>query len=223
MSSEAQTHRGQPLLQAGAALEEADAAVVMLHGRGADAGDILALSEAFGRPALAYLAPQAANNTWYPQPFMAPVADNEPWRTSALELVADVVGMLITHDIPPAKTAILGFSQGACLALEFAARHPDRYGAIVALTGGLIGESIAPGDYAGSLERTPVFIGSSDVDPYIPIERVKESVAIMEGLDAAVVERIYPGMGHSINEDEVSHIQAMLAAMASPREPGATA
>lgn len=207
-------HKGQPVLRAGAELEEAGAAVIMMHGRGADAADILSLAGAFDRPDIAYLAPEAAGRTWYPRSFLAPVAGNEPGRSSALELMADLLGLLITHDILPDRIAILGFSQGACLALEFAARHPDRYGAIIGLTGGLIGETLDADEYTGSLEGTPVFIGSSDVDPHIPLERVHETTRIMQRLDGAVTERIYPGMGHVINEDEVEAIRQLLAKMA---------
>ncbi|MCP4383507.1 MAG: phospholipase, partial [Hyphomicrobiales bacterium] len=133
-------------------------------------------------------------------------------------MIADIIGLAITHDITPDRIALLGFSQGACLALEFAARHPDRYGAVIALTGGLIGETIDGGDYRGTLEGTPVFIGSSDVDPHIPLVRITESSAVMEALGGAVVERIYPGMGHIVNDDEISQIRTMLHAMA-PRLP----
>ena len=127
----------------------------------------------FERPGIAYLAPEAAGHAWYPRPFLAPgrrrTSPTSPRRSNS---IADILGLLITHDILPERTALLGFSQGACLALEFAARHPDRYGAVIALTGGLIGEAIDPADYHGSLEGTPVFIGSSDVDPHIPLGRV---------------------------------------------------
>lgn len=214
MADPANPHKGQPVLQSGAGLDEATAAVIMLHGRGADAADILGLAGSFDRPALAYLAPDAAGHTWYPRPFIAPVAQNQPYLASALELIADIIGLLITRDIPPERIALVGFSQGACLALEFAARHPDRYGAVVALTGGLIGDVIDPADYRGSLEGTPVFIGSSDVDPHIPFARVGESTAVMEKLGAEVTEKIYPGMGHTINEDEVSHVRALLDRLA---------
>lgn len=219
MDSAANPHKGQPVLHAGAGLDEAGAAMIMLHGRGADAADILALAGTLERPDIAYLAPQAADHSWYPRPFLAPLAENEPHLTSALECVADILGMLITHDIPPDRMALLGFSQGACLALEFAARHPDRYGAVIALTGGLVGETIDRTAYTGSLEGTPVFIASSDVDPYIPLDRVQESVAIMRELDGDVIERIYPGMGHNINEDEVGQVSELLSRMAPPPAP----
>ena len=213
MERDRNPHKGRPVLAAGAGLEAAGGAVIMMHGRGAGASDILSLAGSLARPDIACLAPDAAGQTWYPRPFMAPRRDNEPDLTSALELIADILGLLITHDIPPERTALLGFSQGACLVLEFAARHPDRYGAVVALTGGLIGETLDADEYTGSLEETPVFIGSSDVDPHIPLERVRESARIMERLGGVVSERIYPGMGHLINEDERESIRLMLDVM----------
>ncbi|WP_421725526.1 alpha/beta hydrolase [Bauldia sp.] len=214
MSDPGDRHKGQPILRAGAELETADAAVIMLHGRGASASDILSLSDAFDRPDLAYLAPQAAGNSWYPERFLVSIEENEPDRTSALRLIADLIGHLITHDITPDRTVLLGFSQGACLALEFAARHPDRYGAVIALSGGLMGETIDTGDYTGSLEATPVFLGSSDVDPHIPVDRVAASAAVMDALHGAVIEQIYPGLGHTVNNDEIVHIKRFLADMA---------
>lgn len=214
MNSRDNPHEGQPVLRSGADLADAEAAVVMLHGRGADAADILALSDAFERPDIAYLAPQAKGNTWYPHRFLAPVRENEPERSSALRVIADIIGLLITREITPERIGLLGFSQGACLALEFAARHPDRYGAVVALTGGLMGETIDVGDYRGSLEGTPVFIGSSDIDPHIPLARVGQSSAVMEALGGAVTEKIYPDMGHIINDDEIDQIRRMLDTMA---------
>lgn len=220
MAASSDPHKGQTILHRGAALAEAKAAMIMMHGRGAGAGDIIRLADAFGRPDIAYLAPEAAGRVWYPQPFMAPVNDNEPGLTSALNVIGDLLGALIVADILPEQTAILGFSQGACLALEFAARYPDRYGAVIALTGGLIGETIRRDGYPGSLEATPVFIGSSDVDPYIPLTRVRESADILRALGGDVVERIYPGLGHAINEDEIAEIKRRLDDLVSrPRSP----
>ncbi|MCB1486734.1 MAG: dienelactone hydrolase family protein [Bauldia sp.] len=214
MTGQPSPHKGQPVLHTGADLDTATAAVIMLHGRGANAADILGLAESFDRPGLAYLAPEAAGHTWYPLSFLAPTVRNQPFLASALEVIADLVGFLITKDILPERTALVGFSQGACLSLEFAARHPDRYGAVGAFTGGLIGESIDPSDYHGSLEGTPVFIGSSDVDPHVPLPRVRESSAIMAKLGGEVTEKVYPGMAHTINEDEIEHVRALLDRMA---------
>jgi phospholipase/carboxylesterase len=203
-------HGGQPVLRAGAELAEARAAMIMLHGRGADAADIIGLAEVIGRPEIIYLAPEAAGHTWYPTSFLAPVAQNEPGRTSALKVIANLIATLGEAQLPPGKVALLGFSQGACLSLEFSARHPRRYGGVFALSGGLIGETISREDYAGSLVGTPLFIGCSDIDPHIPLERVKQSAAIMKGLGADVTERIFPGMGHTIVEEEMRHIREIV-------------
>jgi predicted esterase len=205
-------HRGQPALRAGAKPAEARAAMIMLHGRGADAADIIALSQVIGDADVAYLAPEAAGHSWYPYSFLAPVERNEPGRTSALAVIAALIAEVgNAGEIPPERIALLGFSQGACLALEFAARNPRRYGAVFALSGGLIGEAVAIEDYAGSLAGTPIFIGCSDVDPHIPLERVTQSAEIMSALGADVVERIYPGMSHTIVEDEIVHVRRILA------------
>ncbi len=204
-------HRGQPVLQAGKSPTEARAAMIMLHGRGADAADIIGIAQIIGADDMVYVAPEAARHTWYPYSFLAPVEQNEPGRSSALGVVAHLIASLETAEIAADRIALLGFSQGACLALEFAARHPRRYGAVFALSGGLIGERVAVEDYAGSLAGTPVFIGCSDIDPHIPVERVRQSSAIMETLGAEVTERIYPGMGHTIVEDEIAHIRRIVA------------
>jgi predicted esterase len=210
MNDPSDPHRGQPMLRAGAELSEARAAMIMLHGRGADAADIIGLAEIIGRPEMIYLAPEAAGHTWYPTSFLAPVAQNEPGRTSALKVVASLIATLSEAKLPPEKIGLLGFSQGACLSLEFAARHPRRYGGVFALSGGLIGDKISREDYAGSLVGTPVFIGCSDIDPHIPLERVRQSAAIMKGLGGEVTERIFPGMGHTIVEEEMRHIRGVV-------------
>jgi len=204
-------HQGQPLVTAGTPLDEAEAAVVLVHGRGATARSIVRMAESFHRPGVAYLAPQANRNTWYPTPFTAPVESNEPGRTSGLRAVADAVDEANAAGIPTERVALLGFSQGACLGSEFVARNPRRYGGLAALSGGLIGETIGPADYAGDLEDTPAFFGCSDVDPHIPEERVHASADVFERLGADVTKRLYPGMGHTINEDESEHVAAMVA------------
>lgn len=213
MNDAAAPHRNQPILHTGAEPSQARAAMIMLHGRGADAADIIGLSQVIGEAEIAYLAPEAAGHTWYPYSFLAPVEQNEPGRGSALDVIAGLIAHLDEAELPPEKIAILGFSQGACLALEFAARNPRRYGGVFALSGGLIGEAIASEDYAGSLDGTPVFLGCSDIDPHIPLARVQESAAIMGELGGDVTERIYPGMGHMIVEDEVVHIRRIVSAM----------
>jgi len=204
-------HGGQPVLTAGAPAAQARAAVLMVHGRGASAPDILTLAAEFDTPDVAYWAPQAAGNVWYPYRFMEPIASNEPWLTSALGRVATVLGQIAAAGVPPEKTVLLGFSQGACLASEFAARHAQRYGGVVGLSGGLIGPDGTPRDYAGSLAGTPVLLGCSDRDPHIPAARVEHSAAVLGKLGGAVTLRLYPNMGHTVNHDEVRYIRALLA------------
>jgi phospholipase/carboxylesterase len=203
-------HRGQPVLTTGLPLEEAQAAMIMVHGRGATAEDILSLAPDLNQPRFAYLAPQAANSTWYPYPFMSPLAANEPYLSSALATIEGLLKYVNDAGIPTEKVILLGFSQGACLASEFMARHARRYGGLAALSGGLIGPNDAPRDYPGSLEGTPAFFGCSDVDFHIPKERVLESAEVLRKLGGEVTDRLYPNMGHTINQDEISFVQAMM-------------
>ncbi|HUF13891.1 MAG TPA: dienelactone hydrolase family protein [Longimicrobiales bacterium] len=203
-------HAGQPTLTGGVPLEEARGAMVMLHGRGATAESILALAEVFGRPDFAYLAPAAAGNAWYPHSFLAPIDRNEPWLSSALAFVGRALEQALGAGLAPERLMLLGFSQGACLTLEYVAQHARRYGGVAGLTGGLIGPDGTPRDYRGSLAGTPVFIGSADPDPHIPRERVVHSAAVLERMGAEVTTRIYPGMGHTVNEDEVEHVRALM-------------
>jgi phospholipase/carboxylesterase len=201
---------------AGDELAQAQAAMVMVHGRGATAESILALAASeLRRPGFGYLAPQAAHNSWYPYSFLYPLEDNEPHLSSALEKLSDLLGYLADAGLPPEHTLLLGFSQGACLALEFAARNTRRYGGVAGLSGGLMGPDGTPRDYAGSLDGTPVFLGCSDVDPHIPKERVEESAAVLRRLGADVTMRIYPGLGHTLNQDEITFVQQMMAALSS--------
>lgn len=204
-------HSGQPVLRSGPSPKDARLAAILLHGRGASAEDILGLAHQFSVRDIAYVAPQAAGSTWYPYPFLAPIAQNEPWLGSALRVVAGLAGDLARQGIPADRLVVMGFSQGACLTLEFAARHARRYAAVVAFTGGLIGPPGTPRDYTGDFSGTPVFIGSSDLDPHVPLERVQESTAVFRRMGAAVDERIYPRMGHTINADELHAVDAMLA------------
>ncbi|MEN9936931.1 MAG: hypothetical protein RLZZ387_3510 [Chloroflexota bacterium] len=207
-------HQGQPLLRRGAHLEQARAAMIMVHGRGASAADILTLADELAHPAFGYLAPQAAGGTWYPNRFIAPLASNEPHLSSALQAVADALAQVEAAGIPPERTVLLGSSQGACLALEFAARNARRYGGVVALSGGLIGPDGTPRDYPGALDGTPVFLGCSDVDFHIPVGRVHEAAEVMGRMGGLVDERIYPGMGHTINMDEVGAVRAIMGGLA---------
>lgn len=206
-------HQGQPVLVAGEPIEQARAAMLMLHGRGASAEDILSVADSFKQPGFVYLAPQAAGYTWYPNSFLAPIASNEPWLSSALAVIASLLDQLAGHNISSERTIILGFSQGACLSLEFVARNARRYGGMAGLSGGLIGPDSTPRNYPGSLENTPVFLGCSDVDPHIPKARVLESAEILRRLGGVVTAWLYPGMGHTINLDEIRAVQGMMAAL----------
>jgi predicted esterase len=206
-------HQGQPLLVAGQALERAQAALVLIHGRGATAESILGLSAELPYPEFAYLAPQAADNTWYPNRFMAPIASNEPYLSSALAVVDEALGRLTGAGIPPERTVLLGFSQGACLALEFAARNARRYAGVVGLSGGLIGPDGTPRAYAGSLAGTPVFLGCGDPDDHIPKECMLHSAQVLHGLGGEVTLRLYPHMGHTINQDELDWVRTLMGSI----------
>jgi phospholipase/carboxylesterase len=206
-------HQGQPVLVAGEPIDRAKAAMVMIHGRGASAESILELALELQQPGFIYLAPQAAGNTWYPNSFLAPISSNEPGLSSGLVTIANVLAQLKEAAIPIERTMILGFSQGACLSLEFVARNARRYGGVVGLSGGLIGPDGTPRDYTGSLEGTPIFLGCSDRDPHIPKERVEFSAEIMRKLGGDVTARLYPKMGHTVNRDEVRFIRTMMAAL----------
>lgn len=208
-------HQGQPVLQAGEPLEKAKAAMIMVHGRGASAESILSLVPEIDTPGFAYLAPQAANFTWYPNSFLAPIPSNEPYLSSALEAVGNAVKLATEAGIPADHIVLLGFSQGACLSLEFAARNAQQYGGVAGLSGGLIGPEGTPRDYAGTLTDTPVFLGCSDVDFHIPKVRVLESAEIFQKLGAQVDARIYPNMGHTVNQDELDAVRAIMAAVAA--------
>ncbi len=203
-------HQGQPLLTAGEALEKARVAMIMIHGRGASAEDILELAGELKQPGFSFLAPQASGHTWYPNSFLAPIESNEPGLSSGLAVIAALLERLAGAGMPAERTMLLGFSQGACLTLEFAARNARRYGGLVGLSGGLIGPDGTPRDYAGSLEGTPVFLGCSDVDPHIPKERVEESAEVLRRLGGDVTARLYPRMGHMVNRDELRFVQGMM-------------
>lgn len=203
-------HRGQVVLKAGVPLEQAKAAMIMVHGRGATAESILSLTEVFDRPGFAYLAPQASGYTWYPHSFLAPLASNEPGITSGLAAIASLLDYLAAGGLAAEQTILLGFSQGACLTLEFAARQARRYGGVAGLSGGLIGPDGTPRHYSGSLAGTPVFLGCSDVDSHIPQARVKHSAEVLQRLGGQVTMRLYPGMGHQVNQDEIEVIKQMM-------------
>lgn len=202
-------HAGQPVLHAGPRIGEARIVAIMLHGRGAGAEDILGLAREFSARDVAYLAPQAANRTWYPNSFLAPIPQNEPGLSSALGMIERLVQTL-QQQIPSSRIALMGFSQGACLTLEFAARHAQRYAVIAGFSGGVIGPPDTPRDYQGTFDAMPVFLGCSDVDPHIPLDRVHESAEVFERMGARVDKRIYPGMAHTIIAAEIEAVDALL-------------
>lgn len=204
-------HQGQKLVWAGRPVAEAAAAMVMVHGRGATAESILELRHEFEAPDLAYVAPQAAGYTWYPYSFLAPMEKNEPGLSSGLARIGEILSELEAAGIPPERTFLLGFSQGACLTLEFAARNAKRYGGVFGLSGGLIGPPGTPRDYPGSFAGTPVFLGCSDRDPHVPRERVDETAEVLRRMGAEVTERIYPAMGHTVNLDEVEFVKGLIS------------
>lgn len=207
-------HQNSNIATAGVSPEDADLAMVMIHGRGASAESIITLANEFDTGNIHYRAPQASQHTWYPYSFLQPTERNEPGLSSGLQIIFDIISDLENEGISKEKIILLGFSQGACLATEFVARHPAKYGGLVALSGGLIGETVDPENYEGALEGTPYFVGCSDVDPHIPVERVDESVKVLKKLGADVTKKIYPGMGHTVNQDEIDHIKEIISSLA---------
>lgn len=212
-------HAGQPVFTAGPVPESAAAVLILLHGRGASAASMIALYDQLELPKIAALAPQAAGHTWYPNSFLSPLQRNQPNLDSALSRVEALVMQLLSRGISSHQIALLGFSQGACLATEFSARHPRQYGAVIAFTGGLIGPAGTPRDYSGSLAGTPVFLGAGDPDPHVPFERVRETEGVLTRMKAQVMLRRYPGLPHTVNEDELAAARQLLEQiMASSRK-----
>lgn len=203
-------HGGQPIVTAGVPLGESPTVMIMVHGRGAAPRNILDLVPRLNRPGFTYVAPAAANNTWYPYSFMADTSKNEPGLSSALDVLDRLVKDVVSRGVRKDHIVLLGFSQGACLTSEFAVRHADRYGGVILFTGGLIGPPGTIWNNPGSFAGTPVFLGSSDPDPHVPKDRVDESAAVFTRMGAAVTERIYPGMGHTINDEEIVYAQAVM-------------
>jgi phospholipase/carboxylesterase len=192
------------IIQAGKSPEEAGKALIMIHGRGASAGDILSLAEYLPVKDFALFAPQAKDHSWYPYSFLAKPEQNEPWLSDALDLLRQLVADIGAQGIAADKIWFLGFSQGACLTLEFVTRNAARYGGVAAFTGGLIGDRIYQERYQGDFNGTPVFIGTGNPDPHVPVQRVHDSTAFLQGMHAAVTEKVYPGLGHTINGDEIA-------------------
>ena len=188
--------------------------VIMVHGRNAGPANILDLVPRLARPRLTYFAPAAPNRTWYPLGFMAAIEQNEPSLSAALEILAGAIERVEQAGVPRSRTVLLGFSQGACLAAEFGVRHAARYGGLIAFTGGLIGPPGTQWNHPGNFNATPIFLGSGDPDAHVPAERVAESAEVFTRMGASVTHRIYPGMGHVVNDDEVAMAQAILDAVA---------
>jgi predicted esterase len=220
-------HAGQPVLTGGPDLRDARAAMILVHGRGASAADILPLGYELADPRTALLAPQAAGGTWYPNSFLAPLESNEPWLSSALRSIGRLVENAIAAGLPASAITLAGFSQGACLATEYVARHPARYAALLAFTGGLIGPPGTKFEHAGDLGGTPVYLSAGDPDPHVPWARMEESRAVLQGLGGRVTLRRWPGRPHTILREEVDEARGALASAINrksdpPGEPPAT-
>lgn len=198
------------IVSAGKSLDETTRVLIMLHGRGGSAEDILSLSSYLNVKDYAVIAPQATNNSWYPYSFMTAPSQNEPWLSSALLLVEEIVADLNKKAIASENIYFAGFSQGACLTLEFVTRNAKKYGGVAAFTGGLIGDKLYTENYVGDFDQTPVFIGTSNPDPHVPVERVHATTNILKKMNADVTEKIYNNMGHTINEDEIKNANALI-------------
>jgi len=212
-------HEGQPVAEAGALLGRGQAVVIMVHGRNAGPDNILDLVPRFDRPGLTYLAPAAANRTWYPNSFIADIASNEPGVSSGIDVLASLVTRVESAGTPRSRIVLCGFSQGACLSSEFAIRHASRFGGLLIFSGGAIGAPGTTWNYQGRFDGTPVFLGCSDRDAHVPETRVRETAEVYTRMGADVTMRIYPGMGHLVNEDEIAFAQRLLDAVAGqPRD-----
>jgi phospholipase/carboxylesterase len=198
------------VLVKGKKLGEAEKVLIMVHGRGANAEDILSLAAHLNVSNFTLLAPQATGNTWYPYSFLAPPYTNEPWLSSAISVLGDMLDDINENGVPNSNVYFLGFSQGACLTLEFVTRNAERYGGVAAFTGGLIGDKIYEQNYSGDFEMTPIFVGSGDPDPHVPVSRVHDTAKILKNMNAAVTEKIYSNMGHTINEDEIEIVNSII-------------
>lgn len=204
-------HQATSVAEHGAQLSDAEAAMIMVHGRGATARSMFPLAEEFAQPTFHYRAIQAQKNTWYPYSFLSPREQNQPGIKSGLQSIYDQIEIIEKAGISKGKIIILGFSQGACLASEYVARHPQKFGGLVALSGGLIGDEIEKDSYQGSLEDTEIFLGCSDVDPHIPKERVDLTEQVLKSLEGNVTKKIYKNMAHTVNRDEINQIRKIMA------------
>lgn len=198
------------ILTAGKSLKEAEKVLIMVHGRGANARDILGLASHLNVSGYALIGPEATNNTWYPHSFLANPEQNEPWLSSALDLLNEMVEDVKKQGVTAENIYFLGFSQGACLALEFVARNAQKFGGIAAFTGGLIGDKINRENYSGNFNGTPIFIGTGNPDRHVPIERVNESVGILEKMDAKVHLQVHEGRPHTISPDEIKEANRVI-------------
>jgi len=203
-------HRSSTISNYGEPLGQADSAMILLHGRGATSQEILFLAELLDLPGFAYLAPQANGNSWYPYRFLAPLAQNEPWLSSALSLIGGLIKDIESRGMPAERIVLGGFSQGACLAAEFALRNARRYGGLLVFSGGLIGPPGTVWDYPGNLRGTPALLGCSDCDPHIPVERVLESSEVLERMGGEVTTKIYPNLAHTVHPDEIQVARGIL-------------
>ena len=203
-------HGSQPVRRRGPEPGKARLTMILIHGRGDSASGILGLVDELDAPDVCWLAPEAAFNTWYPYSFLSPLPQNQPGLDSGLNVIARLVQSVEDAGVDITRVGLMGFSQGACLAQEFAARHARRYAAIIGLSGGLIGPPGTPREYPGGFDGTPVFLGCSDIDPHIPLSRVNESADVFRRMGAKVDERIYPRMGHTVNADEIAAVNTLL-------------
>jgi len=224
MTPTANPHRGQPVVTAGEPLNDRGPVMIMIHGRNAAPANILSLVPRLDRAGVSYLAPAAANGTWYPYSFLSEREQNEPGLTSGLNVVDELVQLVAARGVAKRRILLLGFSQGACLTAEFAASHADRYGGVILFSGGLIGPPGTAWNYNGSFDGTPIFLGCSDIDSHVPKARVDESAAVFARMGAAVTKRIYPGMGHLVNDDEIAFAQGIMdvvrESLPPARDPG---
>jgi len=209
-SNDLHPHGNAQIAMSGAALENADQVIILVHGRGATAQSMFSLGQLFATEKTAFLAPQASENTWYPYSFMADEQLNQPYLDSALTLLNHIVERLIKQGFDASQISLIGFSQGACLSLEFAARNAYSFKLVAGLSGGLNGESLTSSRYASDLSNQQVFLGCSDIDFHIPVKRVYETARLFEDRGAKVIKHIYPNMGHHVNDHEVDEIQKLL-------------
>jgi len=198
------------IINAGKELTAASKVLILLHGRGGSAEDILSLASHLDVKDFTLLAPQATDNTWYPQSFLAPPLQNEPWLSSALTLLKELLDDVLRKGVPTENIFFSGFSQGACLTLEFVTRNAAKFGGVAAFSGGLIGDKIYGENYKGDFSGTPVFIGTSNPDPHVPVERVYATSNILRDMNAVVTEKVYNNMGHTINQNEIDHANKLI-------------